>query len=155
MRRAKIPAICVQVTVTPSPSMTSELRSFIRLALSLVAGVFLPCVYVILVILPVIGERLIWTSSGERNTLTSLPFSLVSILVTRPSAAETIRPSPVGTSRCGSRKKYIINSATAANTTTTGHSANHPNIAAITTGTNTKGIPSRTIKINVNTITDS
>jgi len=66
--------------------------------------------------------------------------------VTRPSAAETIRPSPVGIVRCGSRKKYIMKSATAANAIVTGQNPINAKAAAISTGISTNGIPSRTIE---------
>ena len=56
----------------PSPSRVIVLRSFVTLAWLLVAGFVLPLKYSTFVTFPLIGERLMCTSSGDINTLTSL-----------------------------------------------------------------------------------
>ena len=47
-----MPAICVQTTVSRHSSIVSEFRSFLKLASSLVAGIFLPSTYSTLFIVP-------------------------------------------------------------------------------------------------------
>ncbi len=59
---------------------------------------------------PAIGDRFTCTSKTLRNTL-SLSFSPAGVeteitLVTTPSAGETTKPGPLGTTRSGSRKNH-------------------------------------------------
>src|SRR6185369_826050 len=120
MRRATSPAIWVKPIFRPSvPSMSRCWRSLSSLALSRSALTNLPGMYAILFTRPAIGVRLICTSNTlmKIETRVYLPSSSPSgprssggggtstIIVTNPSAGETINLSPRGVVRTGSRKK--------------------------------------------------
>ena len=117
IRRARMPAICVHLTVNGSPWIISVFCSFTSRASAFVAITNLPVLWAISTISPAIGARLTCTSRGDRKILISdSGFSCASeslTIVTRPSAGATTIPGSVGIERCGSLKKKAMKAASA------------------------------------------
>src|SRR5207244_11657719 len=119
MRRAISPATCTQVTSRPSRVRShSALRSFESDALSSAALRNAPGKYQRSFTVPSTGERFECTLNTFMNTLT-LSASRSShgsrdllISTMRPSAGETTARGSSGTSRGGSRKNWMMKSAT-------------------------------------------
>src|SRR5260370_4019647 len=148
IRRARIPAICVHLTVNSWLRMVSVFCSFSMRARALVAIRNLPRLYATSTISPAMGERFTCTSSGERKILTNdsasrLPARLTS--VTLPSAGATIIPFSVGTWRFGSRKKNPMYTLTPTRPNETGQKPKTAGATAHISGATTYGIPSRTM----------
>src|SRR5438093_235140 len=94
------------------------------------------------------GERLTWTSSGERKTATRRAgptnrSAVGSTARTRPSAGDNTPPGTDGTSRSGSRKNPSEASAAAANGSARARRPPSARPAARTAGTAMNGQPSR------------
>jgi len=111
MRRAMRPAICLQTTRLPAPSIVSVFCSFCSEASSLLAIRNRPRRYSTFATAPPIGARLTCTSNTFRKMLMRVPEGPLFLTATiLPSAGDTAT-GPAGIKRSGSRKKYRQNAA--------------------------------------------
>src|SRR5204863_6513614 len=152
MRRAISPATCTQVTSRPSRVRSQiALRSFSSDALSSAALTNAPGKYQRSFTVPSTGERLECTLNTFMNTLT-LSASRCSqgsrdLLTStmRPSAGDTTARGSSGTSRGGSRKNWMMKTATSQIGTDHHQPRNTPISAPTTIAMATNSQPSRAI----------
>src|SRR2546428_6213179 len=152
MRRAISPATCTQVTSRPSRVRShSALRSFVSEALSSAALRDAPGKYQRSFTVPSTGERFECTLNTFMNTLT-LSASRSShgsrdllISTMRPSAGETTARGSSGTSRGGSRKNWMMKSATSQSGSDHHPPRTKPTSSATPTASAANSQPSRAI----------